>query len=98
MPRIRFSLLFLMGLFLTLGTILACGSADEPQATTAPAAAAATSVPAPVVAATSAPEVMTAPVGKLTIATRNLRSGAGTPMFCTAGCAETIYLAGKVRK
>ncbi len=94
MPRIRFSFLFLMGLFLTLGIILACGSADEPQATTAPAAAAATSVPVPVVAATSAPEVMTAPAGKLTIATRNLRSGAGTPMFCTAGCAETVYLAG----
>ncbi len=97
MPRIRFSLLFLMGLFLTLGTILACGSADEPADTAAPAApaaAAATSVPAPVVADKAPPEVTTAPAGKLTIATRNLRSGAGTPMFCTAGCAETVYLSG----
>ncbi len=33
-------------------------------------------------------------VGTLTVATRNLRSGAGTPMFCTAGCAETVYLSG----
>ncbi len=94
MPRIRYSFLFLMGLFLTLGTILACGSAAEPQATTAPVAPAATSVPVPVVEATTAPEVMAEQVGTLTVATRALRSGAGTPGFCTAGCAETIYLAG----
>jgi len=34
------------------------------------------------------------PAGTLTVATRALRSGAGIPKFCTAGCAETIYLAG----
>ena len=28
------------------------------------------------------------------MATRALRSGAGIPKFCTAGCAETIYLSG----
>ena len=30
--------------------------------------------------------------GTVTVATRNLRNGSGTPRFCTAGCSETIYL------
>ena len=96
--------IFMLGLFLAVGAIVACGGSAEPTAapvaavaTTAPvattAAAAATAVP--VAEATKVPAVASAkPAGELTIATRNLRSGAGTPMFCTAGCAETIYLSG----
>ena len=92
--------IFMLGLFLAVGAIVACGGSAEPTAapvaalaTTAPAAAAATAVP--VAAATKVPAVASAkPAGELTIATRNLRSGAGTPMFCTAGCAETVYLSG----
>ena len=95
MPRNRFSLLLLTGLFLMIGAIVACGGAAAPQDTTAPAAPAAPAAQAPVASATEVPEAMTTvQSGTLTVATRALRSGAGTPMFCTAGCAETIYLSG----
>ena len=45
--------------------------------------------------ATKAPaEVIAKPAGTVTVATRALRSGAGTPRLCFAGCSETVYLAG----
>ena len=102
MVRNRVGFLLLTGLFFALRALVACGGSAEPAATTAPVAPVATKV---TVAATTAPAAQPvatkAPVaattkqsGTLTVATRALRSGAGTPMFCTAGCAETIYLAG----
>ena len=102
MVRNRFGFLLLTGLFFVLGAIVACGGSAEPTAefrgnagvVTTPVAAAATTAPAvaqPV--ATTAPAAGTVKqAGTLTIATRALRSGAGIPKFCTAGCAETIYL------
>ncbi len=105
MPRVPIGSLFLIGLLMTLGAIIACGGSAtvEPAprftpgvaATTAPAASesmAATT--APVAEATKAMEQMSGSVeqaGTVVVAMRNLRSGAGTPRFCTAGCAETIY-------
>ena len=100
MPRKPLGFL-LLGVLLTMGVIVACGgAAATPAARFTPAAPAATSVPAapaatsvPAAAATSVPAAATAkPAGVVTMAMRNLRSGAGTPRFCTAGCAETIYL------
>ena len=92
MPRNRFSLFLLMGLFLIIGAVVACGGAAAPDDATAPAAPAGQ---APVASATEVPEAMAMEqAGTLIVATRALRSGAGTPMFCTAGCAETIYLGG----
>ena len=102
MVRNRVGFLLLTGLFFALGAIVACGGSAEPVATAVPVAAAATKAPVATTAAVVAKPVATkAPAaaavkqaGTLTIATRNLRSGAGTPMFCTAGCAETVYLSG----
>ncbi len=104
MVRNRVGFLLITGLFFALGALVACGGSAEPAATSAPVApaatkavvaAAATTAPAAQPVATKAPaaEAMEQ-VGTLTVATRNLRSGAGTPMFCTAGCAETVYLSG----
>ena len=95
MPK-RFGFLLSLGLMLALGAIVACGGSAAPAVERftpgAPAASSdATSVPA--VAPTEAVEAMaTVPAGSVTMAMRNLRSGAGTPRFCTAGCAETVYL------
>ena len=105
MPRVPIGSLFLIGLLMALGAIIACGGSAtvEPaprltpgvEAATAPAASesmAATT--APVAGATKAMEQMSGPVeqaGTVTLASRNLRSGAGTPRFCTAGCSEHIY-------
>jgi ABC-type transport system substrate-binding protein len=95
MVKKRSSFIFL-ALVLSLAFMIACGTAapqEQPgqvQPTAAPAAQdTPTAVPQEV-----APPPATAPAGELVIATRNLRSGAGTPRFCTAGCAETVYLAG----
>ena len=107
MLRNRVGFLLLTGLFFALGALVACGGSAEPDAefkgnagvVSTPVPAVATKAPE-VKEATAVPkavekvEVMAKPAGSLTIATRNLRSGAGTPMFCTAGCAETIYLSG----
>ena len=90
MPK-RFGFLLSLGLMLALGAIVACGGSAAPAVERftpgAPAASSdATSVPA--VAPTEAVEAMaTVPAGSVTMAMRNLRSGAGTPRFCTAGCA-----------
>jgi ABC-type transport system substrate-binding protein len=105
MVRNRVGFLFLTGLIFALGAIVACGGSAAPEAefkgnsgvVTTPVAKApvATTAPAAVPVATKAPAAeSTKPAGTLTIATRALRSGAGIPKFCTAGCAETIYLAG----
>ena len=109
MVRNRVGFLLLTGLFFVLGAVVACGGSDAPDAefkgnsgvVTTPAAAVATKVTVPATTApaaqpvaTKAPAVAAKPAGTLTIATRALRSGAGIPKFCTAGCAETIYLAG----
>ena len=105
MLRNRVGFLFLTGLFFALGAIVACGGSAAPEAefkgnsgvVSTPVAQAPAATKAPVAApvATKAPaaESMT-PAGTLTVATRALRSGAGIPKFCTAGCAETVYLAG----
>ena len=49
---------------------------------------------APMAEATMAPDtsMMAEQAGTVTLATRNIRSGAGTPRFCTAGCSEHIYM------
>jgi ABC-type transport system substrate-binding protein len=90
---------------MTLGAIIACGGSAtvEPAPRFTPGVAA-TAMPdtsekmegtkAPVAEATKAMEQMSGPVeqvGTVVVAMRNLRAGAGTPRFCTAGCSETIY-------
>ena len=102
MARNRVGFLFLTGLFFALGAIVACGGSAEPVATAVPVAAVATKAPAaPTTAAVAQPVATKAPAaesikpsGTLTVATRALRSGAGIPKFCSAGCAETLYLGG----
>ena len=109
MVRNRVGFLLLTGLFFVLGAVVACGGSAEPKAefkgnsgvVTTPAAAAATTAPVATTAPAAQPVATKAPAaestksaGTLTIATRALRSGAGIPKFCTAGCAETVYLAG----
>ena len=77
---------------------VACGGAAAkpaaaPTAAAKPAVASPTATP--VAVATPAPTTAPAavqPAGVLTIASRDLRSGSGIPRFCTAGCAENIYL------
>jgi ABC-type transport system substrate-binding protein/azurin len=44
--------------------------------------------------ATPEPAKTIAAADTLTVATRALRTGSGTPRFCTAGCSETVYLSG----
>ena len=102
MLRNRVGFLFLTGLFFALGAIVACGGSAAPEAefkgnsgvVSTPAAAPATKAVVAKPAATKAPVVAAKSAGTLTVATRALRSGAGLPKFCTAGCAETVYLAG----
>jgi ABC-type transport system substrate-binding protein len=98
----RVGFLFLTGLFFALGAIVACGGSAAPEAefkgnsgvVSTPAAPAATKAVAAKPVATKAPAAAAKSAGTLTVATRALRSGAGLPKFCTAGCAETVYLAG----
>ena len=102
MLRNRVGFLFLTGLFFALGAIVACGGSAAPEAefkgnsgvVSTPAAAPATKAVVAKPAATKAPAAAAKSAGTLTVATRALRSGAGLPKFCTAGCAETVYLAG----
>ena len=106
MVRNRVGFLLLTGLFFALGALVACGGSAEPDAafkgnsgvvsTPAVKAPVATKAPAAQPAATKAPAAVAKAKqsGALTVATRALRSGAGIPKFCTAGCAETIYLSG----
>ena len=102
MVRNRVGFLFLTGLFFALGAIVACGGSAAPEAefkgnsgvVSTPAAAPATKAVVAKPAATKAPVAAAKSAGTLTVATRALRSGAGLPKFCTAGCAETVYLAG----
>jgi len=102
MLRNRVGFLFLTGLFFALGAIVACGGSAAPEAefkgnsgvVSTPAAPAATKAVAAKPVATKAPVAAAKSAGTLTVATRALRSGAGLPKFCTAGCAETVYLAG----
>ncbi len=102
MVRNRVGFLFLTGLFFALGAIVACGGSAAPEAefkgnsgvVSTPAAPAATKAVAAKPVATKAPAAAAKSAGTLTVATRALRSGAGLPKFCTAGCAETVYLAG----
>ena len=104
MPRVPIGLLFLVGLVAALGAIIACGGSAtvEPAprftpgvaATEAPAAQTmAEATTAPMAEATMAPDtsMMADQAGTVTLASRNIRSGAGTPRFCTAGCSEHIY-------
>ncbi len=65
---------------------------SAPAASTAPAPAAATAVPAAPAPSTGA--MADAPKGTLTIAVGSVNSPNGLPRFCTAGCAETIYISG----
>ena len=102
MLRNRVGFLFLTGLFFALGAIVACGGSAAPEAefkgnsgvVSTPAAAPATKAVVAKPVATKAPAAAAKSAGTLTVATRALRSGAGLPKFCTAGCAETVYLAG----
>ena len=102
MLRNRVGFLFLTGLFFALGAIVACGGSAAPEAefkgnsgvVSTPAAAPATKAVVAKPVATKAPAAAAKAAGTLTVATRALRSGAGLPKFCTAGCAETVYLAG----
>ncbi len=105
MPRVPIGSLFLIGLLMTLGAIIACGGSAtvEPAPRFTPGVAA-TAMPdtsekmegtkAPMAEPTKAMEQMSGSMeqaGTVTLASRNLRSGAGTPRFCTAGCSEHIY-------
>ena len=102
MVRNRVGFLFLTGIFFALGAIVACGGSAAPEAefkgnsgvVSTPAAPAATKAVVAQPVATKAPAAAAKSAGTLTVATRALRSGAGIPKFCTAGCAETVYLAG----
>ena len=81
----------------------AAADAAAAAATAAPAAdaasggAAATAAPAAAAAATSAPATggsSVVPSGEATIAVNAVNAGVGTPRFCTAGCAEDVYVSG----
>jgi len=82
------------------GDAAAAADAAAPAATAAPAAsgaAAATAAPAAAAAATAAPATgsdSVVPSGEATIAVNAVNAGVGTPRFCTAGCAEDVYVAG----
>ena len=71
-----------------------------PADAAAPAAggdAAATAAPAAAADATAAPAMGgsdVVPSGEATIAVNAVNAGVGTPRFCTAGCAEDVYIAG----
>ena len=59
---------------------------------TAPPAVVATAAPTARPEPTIPPEVAKPEqYGTVTVSTRNLRNGSGTPRFCFAGCSETIY-------
>ncbi|HIF12024.1 MAG TPA: hypothetical protein EYQ82_03235 [Dehalococcoidia bacterium] len=74
------------------------GVSDNATATAeAASAAAATAAPAAAAAATAAPATgsdSVVPSGETTIAVNQVNAGVGTPRFCTAGCAEDVYVAG----
>jgi ABC-type transport system substrate-binding protein len=82
------------------GDAAVAADAAAPAATAAPAAsgaAAATAAPAAAAAATAAPaaaDSSVVPSGEATIAVNAVNAGVGTPRFCTAGCAEDVYIAG----
>ncbi|MCH8818659.1 MAG: hypothetical protein IIC92_13125, partial [Chloroflexi bacterium] len=92
----------------TPGSAATAAPADpaQPAATSAPADPAATAAPgdAPATAAPSAPaEATTSPAtgaddvvpsGETTIAVNAINAGTGTPRFCSAGCAEDVYITG----
>ena len=66
-------------------------------ATAAAGGAAATAAPAPTAEATTAPAMGAddvVPSGETTVAVNQVRAGVGTPRFCSAGCAEDIYITG----
>ena len=91
MPRVPIGSLFLIGLLMTLGAIIACGGSATAMPDTSEKME---GTKAPVAKATKAMEKMSGPVeqaGTVVVAMRKLRAGAGTPRFCTAGCSETIY-------
>ena len=59
--------------------------------------AAATAAPSPTARPTAAPAAAprgTVPSGEATIAVNRVNAGVGTPRFCTAGCAEDVYVSG----
>ncbi|MFP6570349.1 MAG: hypothetical protein VB815_07565, partial [Dehalococcoidia bacterium] len=73
------------------------GDAAPAATAAAEAAPAATAAPAAAPAATTAPATgsdSVVPSGEATIAVNAVNAGVGTPRFCTAGCAEDVYVAG----
>jgi len=73
---------------------IACSSDDDgaaPAVSTPDAATGTTAAPA-----VSAPDAAPSggPSGTLTMAVQDINSPNGLPRFCTAGCSETIYMAG----
>jgi ABC-type transport system substrate-binding protein len=75
----------------------AAAAAAAPAATAVSGTAAATAAPAAAADATAAPAMGgsdVVPSGEATIAVNAVNAGVGTPRFCTAGCAEDVYVAG----
>jgi len=74
--------------------VLGCRPAAPPTPTPAPAppplAVVATPTPTPAPAPTPPP--VTVPTGVLTVAVPTVNVPAGTPRFCSAGCAENVYM------
>ena len=75
----------------------ATATAVADAATAAAGGTAATAAPASTAVATMAPAMSdgaTVPSGETIVAVNLIRAGVGTPRFCSAGCAEDIYIAG----
>ncbi|MDP5876913.1 MAG: ABC transporter substrate-binding protein, partial [Dehalococcoidia bacterium] len=75
----------------------ATATAEAEAASAAAGADAATAAPAATAEATQAPAAggdAVVPSGEATIAVNAVNAGVGTPRFCTAGCAEDVYVAG----
>ncbi|MDP6824183.1 MAG: hypothetical protein QF554_12930, partial [Dehalococcoidia bacterium] len=70
-------------------TATAEAAAADDAAATASAAADAGAADAP---STGGDDVV--PTGETTVAVNAVNAGVGTPRFCTAGCAEDVYIAG----
>lgn len=68
-----------------------------PAATAAATTAPATAAPAATAEATTAPSMndgSAVPTGEATVATNEVVAPSGTPRFCSAGCAEAMYISG----
>ena len=74
----------------------ATATAVADAATAAAGGTPATAAPASTAVATMAPAMSdgTVPSGETIVAVNLIRAGVGTPRFCSAGCAEDIYIAG----